>query len=72
MTGSSTSDGWLNKSNFIEEGEDTIQSTIQLKVSRGDAKRMMKNKIKNYAQWFPGSMNDVFDALSRDDNRSDE
>ena len=38
MTGSSTSDGWLNKSNFIEEGEDTIQSTIQLKVSRGDAK----------------------------------
>ena len=33
---------------------------------------MMENKIKNYAQWFPGSMNDFSDAISRDDNRSDE
>ena len=33
---------------------------------------MMKNRIKNYAQWFPGSMNDVSDALSKDDDRSDE
>ena len=33
---------------------------------------MMKNNIKNYAQFFPGSMNDVSDALSRDDDRSDE
>ena len=33
---------------------------------------MLENKIKNYAQWFPGSMNDVSDALSRDDDRSDE
>ena len=33
---------------------------------------MLKNKIKNYAQWFPGSMNDVSDALSRGDNRSNE
>ena len=33
---------------------------------------MMKNKIKNYAQWFSGSMNDVSDALSREDDRGDE
>ena len=60
------------KSNFVEEGEDAIQATIRLEVARGDAKRMLENKIKNYAQWFPGSMNDVSDALSRDDDRSDE
>ena len=32
----------------------------------------MKNKIKNYAQWFPRSMKYVSDALSSDDDRSDE
>ena len=72
MTDSSTSEVCLKKSNFIEEGEDAIQATVRLKVSRGDAKRMMKNKIKNYSQWFPGSMNNVSGVLSRDDDRSDE
>ena len=33
---------------------------------------MMKKNIKNYTQWFPGSMNNVSGALSRDDDRSDE
>ena len=33
---------------------------------------MMKNNIKNYAQFFPGSMNDVSDALSGDNDRSGE
>jgi hypothetical protein len=28
MTDSTTSEGWLHKSNFIEEGEDPIQATI--------------------------------------------
>ena len=72
MADSSTSEGWLKKSNFTEEGEDAIHATIRLEVSREDAKIMMKNNIKNYAQWFPGSMNDVSDALSRDYDRSDE
>ena len=31
----------------------------------------MENKTKNYSQWFPGWMNDVPDALSWDDDRSD-
>ena len=72
MIDSSTSEGWLKKSNFIEKGKDAIQSTIRLEVSRGDAKRMMKKKIKNYAQFSPGSMNNVSDALSGDNDRSDE
>ena len=72
MADSSTSEGCLKKSNFIEEGDEAIQATIRLEVSRGDAKIMMKNKIKNYAQWFYGSMNNVSDALSRENDRIDE
>ena len=62
----------MNKSNFVEKGEDAFQATIRLEVSIGDAKIMMKNKIKNYAQWFPGRMNNVSGTISREDNRSDE
>ena len=32
----------------------------------------MKNKIKNYSQWFPDWMNDVSDALTRDNNRIED
>ena len=71
MTDSSTSEGWLRKSNLKEDGESPIQATIRLEVSRSDAKRIMENKTKNYSQWFRGWMNDVSDALSRDDDRSD-
>ena len=71
MTDSSTSEGWPRKSNFKEDGENPIQATIRLKVSRRDAKRIMENKIKNYSQWFPGWMNDVSDGLSWDDDRSE-
>ena len=71
MTDSSTSEGCLRKSNFKEDGENSIQATIRLEVSRSEAKRIMENKIKNYSQWFPGWMNDVSDALSWDNERSD-
>ena len=46
MTDSSTSEGWLRKSNFKEDGENPIQATIRLEVSRSDAKIIMENKIK--------------------------
>ena len=72
MTDSSTSEGWLRKSNFKEDGEIPIQATVRLEVSRSDAKRIMENKIKNYSQWFHGWMNDVSDALYRDDKKSEE
>ena len=32
----------------------------------------MEAKVKNYSQWFAGKYNDVSDALSQDDDRSDE
>ena len=60
------------KSDFKNDEKIPIQVTFRLEVSRSDAKRVMENKIKNYSQWFPGWMNDVSDALSRDDDRSDD
>ena len=71
MTDSSTSEGWLRKSNFKEVRENPIQATIRLEVSRSGAKRIMENKIKNYSQWFRSWINDVSDALSWDDDRKD-
>jgi hypothetical protein len=34
MTDSTTSEGWLKKTNFIKDGEEPIQATICLKVAR--------------------------------------
>ena len=72
MTDSSTSEGWSKKTNFSEAGEDPIQATVRIEVARSHAKRLMENNIKDYSQWFPGKENEVANALSRDDDRSDE
>ena len=72
MGDSTTSEGWLRKSNFKEDGDEPIQATCRLEVCRDDAKRKMENKIMGYSQWFAGKYNWVSDALSRDDDRSDE
>jgi hypothetical protein len=72
MTDSTTSEGWLKKSNFIEEGESPIQATIRLEVARHHASQYLTKGIREYSQWFPGVENQVADALSRDDDRSDE
>ena len=72
MTDSSTSEGWARKTNFKEDCEDPIQATIRIEVARDHAMRLLELGIKDYSQWFPGKENDVSDALSRDDDRSDE
>jgi hypothetical protein len=72
MTDSTTSEGWLRKSNFIEDGEDPIQATIRLEVARHHALHYLENGIREYSQWFRGIENNVADALSRDDDRSDD
>ena len=61
----------MRKSNFKEDRESPVQATVRLEVSRSNAKIIMENKIKNYSQCLPGWMNDVSDALSRDNNISD-
>jgi len=71
MTDSTTSEGWLRKSNFIEEGEDPIQATIRIEVAHLHSTHYLSNKIREYSQWFRGADNNVADALSRDNDRID-
>jgi hypothetical protein len=72
MTNSTTLAGWLRKSNFIEDGESPIQATIRLEVARHHALHYLQTGIREYSQWFRGVENKVADALSRDDDRSDD
>ena len=72
MTDSTTSEGWLRKSNFIEDGKDPIQATIRIEVARLHATHYLLNKIREYSQWFRGADKNVADALSRDNDRTDE
>jgi hypothetical protein len=71
MTNSTLSEGWLQKSNFIKEGEDPIQAMIQLEVARLHATHYLLNGIRLYSQWFWGTNNNITDALSWDNNRTD-
>ena len=68
MTDSTTSAGWLRKSNFTDDsdGECDAHITCKLELARAHALRLMHNKIKEYSQWFPGDKNPVSDTLSRD------
>ncbi len=41
-------------------------------MARHHASQYLTKGIREYSQWFPGVENQVADALSRDDDRSDE
>ena len=71
MTNSTTSEGWLRKTNFSELGNDPIQATVRLEVARMHATHYIILGIREYSQWFPGEANVVADSLSRNDNRTD-
>ena len=66
MTDSSTSAGWLKKSNFPDDNEEEIHFHSKLELARTHADRVLKADIKDYSQWFPGAENDLADSLSRD------
>ena len=79
MTDSSTSAGWAYKSNFdvdpLQEADcyiDLIEAKVREEVFQHFALLLLENDLCQYSQWFPGKENDVSDALSRDDDRSDE
>jgi hypothetical protein len=72
MTDSTTSEGWLRKSNFIEDGEDPIQATIRIEVARLHATHYLSNEIREYSQRFCGADNSIADALSRDNDSKDD
>ena len=66
MTDSTTTAGWLRKSNFQEEDENTDQLLCKQELARSHASRLLASTIKEYPQWFRGEFNAVSDALSRD------
>jgi hypothetical protein len=71
MTDSTTSEGWLRKTNFREEN-DQIQSSTRIQIARDHARWYMDHEIKDYSQWFPGTKNNVADSLSRDFHLTDD
>jgi hypothetical protein len=69
MTNSTTSAGWLCKTNFRElTGNDPnpVQARVRIKTARHHAILLLKAGIKEYSQWFPGRENNVADALLHD------
>lgn len=71
MTDSTTSAGWLRRSNF-REFDDEVQASARITVARSHARHYMNQGIRDYSQWFRGSHNNVADSLSRDLHLSDE
>lgn len=71
MTDSTTTAGWLRKSNFQESPNESKEMTkAKLDISRGHATRLLNNQCMDYSQWFPGEKNDIADSLSRDKHLS--
>jgi hypothetical protein len=71
MMGSTMSEGWTRKTNFKED-HDGIQAIMKIQVAREHATRFMTHKIWEYSQWFPGRINNMADALSREKDRLDQ
>ena len=57
---------------FKEDCDEPIQTEARTDVTREDTTRKLEAGVKQYSQWFPGNENDVSDALSRDDDKSDK
>ena len=70
MTDSTTSAGWMRKSNF-RENDDPVQAAARIEVARSHARWYMNQEIRDYSQLFPGNDNEVADSLSRDMHLSD-
>ena len=64
----------MRHTNFREDivGSDPEEAVVRMEVQRGHARRFLDREIKDYSQWFRGRENVVADALSRDDDRTDE
>eukprot|EP00957_Ditylum_brightwellii_P040378 3056098-Ditylum_brightwellii.AAC.1 len=73
MSDSTMLEGWTSKTSFKEgDYEDPEEAAVRQDVARHHTRLFMEHEIKEHSQWFPGRHNDVSDALSRDDDRSDE
>jgi hypothetical protein len=64
---STSSAGWLRKSNFSEHNH-----PLQLEASRHLAFILLEASAILYSQWFPGKANGLSDVLSRDSHLTDD
>ena len=74
MTDSSTSAGWLRKTNFWEiigGDPDVVQATVRIKTARHHATLLLDAGVKECSLWFLGQENNVANALSPDFDWSD-
>ena len=72
MTDSTTSEGWLRKTNFSELKEEPEQATVRLEVARLHATHYITLGIREYSQWFKGEYNVVANSLSCDEDQTDK
>jgi hypothetical protein len=72
MTSNMASEGWLKKTNFIEDGKDPTPATIQLEVACHHASHYLLHGIREYSQLFCGTNNTVANALSWEDGWSNK
>ena len=54
MTDSTTAEGWMQKSNFVEPDDNPIQATIRVNAARKYALIFLQAGVKGYSQWFAG------------------
>ena len=69
MTDSTTSAGWLKKTNFKEENDiesNNIEAKVRNEAARKHASLFIDGGVMEYTQWFEGESNNVSDSLSRD------
>jgi hypothetical protein len=62
QTESSSASGWLWKSNFADQ----VDETIQLTTTRKLAYLLMKSESSLYSQWLPDDQNSISDILFHD------
>jgi hypothetical protein len=78
QTDSTTTAGWLKKSNFNSDPEldptapdHNIQAAVREEVCRKHATLLLESELCEFANWIPGEANPVSDSFSRDDNVPD-
>jgi hypothetical protein len=70
MTNSMMTDGWLKKSSFNKLGESPEETPARIQAAKMHASLFLKKGIKMYSQWFKGEENNVANALSCNNDRS--
>ncbi len=71
MTNYTMAKRWIKKFNFSKLGESPEQASARIEAARMHASLFLKKGIKTYNQWFKEEENNVANALSRDNDRSD-